>query len=139
MSSPHRPERTVTPSRLLLEGRGAVITGAGSGVGRASALRFAEEGAQVLCLDIDGERAEETARQVEAAGGSALAHQADVAVEQDVADALARDRRTVLRPPRRRVQQRRHPHPSTGSVPQDHAAEDFLRLVGTNLGGVFHG
>ncbi len=128
----------MTPSRLLLEGRGAVITGAGSGVGRASALRFAEEGAQVLCLDIDGERAEETARQVEAAGGSALAHQADVAVEQDVADALARAEQSFGRLDVV-FNNVGIPTPRPGLCLEDHTHEDFLRLVGTNLGGVFHG
>ena len=46
-----------------------MITGAGSGVGRASALRFAEEGAAVVCADINLERAKETVAQIEAAGG----------------------------------------------------------------------
>jgi NAD(P)-dependent dehydrogenase (short-subunit alcohol dehydrogenase family) len=42
---------------MLLDGKSAAVTGAGSGVGRASALRFAEEGARVVCADIDPERA----------------------------------------------------------------------------------
>ena len=54
---------------MLLEDKIAVITGAGSGVGRASALRFAEEGASVVCADIDLDRAKETVAQIEAAGG----------------------------------------------------------------------
>ena len=37
---------------MRLEGKRAIITGAGSGVGRASALRFAEEGASVVCADV---------------------------------------------------------------------------------------
>jgi NAD(P)-dependent dehydrogenase (short-subunit alcohol dehydrogenase family) len=65
--------------RLPLEGRVAVITGAGSGLGQAAALRFAEDGAVVVVADISGERAEETAAAVEATGGIALAATADVA------------------------------------------------------------
>ena len=45
---------------MLLDGKKAIVTGAGSGVGRASALRFAEEGAEVLCVDIDLDRVKET-------------------------------------------------------------------------------
>ncbi len=55
---------------MLLEGKKAIVTGAGSGVGRASALRFAEEGADVLCVDIDLDRVKETVAQIEAAGGT---------------------------------------------------------------------
>ena len=69
---------------MLLEGKKAIITGAGSGVGRASALRFAEEGARVVCADIDLERAKETVRQIEAAGGTAVAVRCDVSQEDDV-------------------------------------------------------
>ena len=65
-----RPRRSVTT--VLLKDKVAVITGAGSGVGRASALRFAEEGAAVVCADIDLDRAKETVAQVEAAGGKAV-------------------------------------------------------------------
>ena len=42
---------------VLLEGKTAIITGSGSGVGRASALRFTEEGASVVCADVDTEGA----------------------------------------------------------------------------------
>ena len=48
---------------MLLKDRNAVITGSASGVGRASALRFAEEGARVVCADLDLEGAKETVRQ----------------------------------------------------------------------------
>ena len=58
---------------MLLEGKSAIVTGAGSGVGRASALRFAEEGARSSCADIDPDSAKETVRQIEAAGGTAVA------------------------------------------------------------------
>ena len=55
------------------EGKVALITGGGSGIGRASALAFAREGAHVVVADINGEGAEETVRLVEAEGGAASA------------------------------------------------------------------
>jgi 3-oxoacyl-[acyl-carrier protein] reductase len=55
-----------------LEGKVAVITGAGRGIGRATAVRFAREGASVALNDVDGAPAEETASLVKEAGGEAL-------------------------------------------------------------------
>jgi 3-oxoacyl-[acyl-carrier protein] reductase len=55
-----------------LEGKIAVITGAGRGIGRATAVRFAQEGASVLVNDVDSDPAEETAALVKEAGGEAL-------------------------------------------------------------------
>jgi len=57
----------------------AVITGAGSGIGRATALAFAREGAAILVSDINLQRAEDVAAQIRAAGGRAAANQCDVA------------------------------------------------------------
>lgn len=62
-------------------GKIAVVTGAGSGLGRASAIRLAEEGAAVVVVDIDGEAAERTARELR---GPAIAVRADVSSETDV-------------------------------------------------------
>lgn len=66
-----------------LDGKRTLITGAGSGLGRGAALRFAAEGAAVLCTDRDGEAAAETVRLVEEDGGTATACAADVTDEAD--------------------------------------------------------
>jgi 3-oxoacyl-[acyl-carrier protein] reductase len=63
---------------MRLPGKVALITGAGSGIGRATALLFAREGARVACVDINEGAAKETAQQIEKAGGQALALRADV-------------------------------------------------------------
>ena len=64
-----------------LAGRCALITGAGGGLGRAFALGFADAGARVAAVDLDGDAAKATARAVTRAGGEAVAIIADVADE----------------------------------------------------------
>jgi len=59
----------------------ALITGAGSGIGRATALRLSAEGAQIACADAIADTASETARTIAAAGGEAIALLADVTDE----------------------------------------------------------
>jgi len=78
---------------MRLNNKIAIITGAGSGIGRAIAELFAQEGARVVVDDLYSERAQETVRRITKAGGEALAVEADVskkeAVEALVAQALA--------------------------------------------------
>lgn len=73
-----------------LDGKTAIITGAGGGIGSASARLFAAEGAALALLDLDGEAAELVATAVTEAGGSATALQADVADPPEAARAVER-------------------------------------------------
>ena len=81
-------------SNRRFEGRNVVVTGAGQGIGRAIAGRFATEGADVMLIGRRREPLEEAAEEIAAAGGSAWAHPADVsdaaAVDGAVAAALQR-------------------------------------------------
>ena len=64
---------------MRLEGKVAIVTGAGSGIGRGIAKGYAREGAAIIVNDIRGDTAEETAGSIRAAGGKALAVCADIA------------------------------------------------------------
>ena len=63
---------------MRLEGRAAIVTGAGSGIGRASAMLFAKEGAFVALVDRDGAGLQETLAAIEGANGKASLHVGDV-------------------------------------------------------------
>lgn len=71
-----------------LDGKVAMITGAASGIGRASALKFAADGAAVMCADLDLDGAQHTAAMVAEKGGSAAAIQLDVVDPAAVESAL---------------------------------------------------
>ena len=79
---------------MRLNGKVAVITGAGSGIGAASAIAMAREGARVVVADINEAAAKGAVEQIEKAGGQALAARADVSTAADnqliVEKALAR-------------------------------------------------
>ncbi|HEY8173705.1 MAG TPA: SDR family oxidoreductase, partial [Dehalococcoidia bacterium] len=67
-----------------LNGKTAIITGAGSGIGRATALRLAREGASIIVADVNDAGAAETVRLVEAAGSKAVAVHVDVTKSSDL-------------------------------------------------------
>lgn len=82
---------------MLLEGRVAIVTGAAVGIGRATARRLAREGAAVALADLNGQGVTAVARELTAAGHTAIAIQADVA-KRDEVTALAREAEERLGP-----------------------------------------
>ena len=123
---------------MRLSDKVAVITGAGSGVGRASARRFAEEGASVVCVDIDLDRAKETVAELEGAGGTAVAERCDVALDDDVAGVITG---AVQQFGRLDIMFNNVgiPTPRLGMIFEDHSVDDFDRLTSVNFRGVFLG
>jgi NAD(P)-dependent dehydrogenase (short-subunit alcohol dehydrogenase family) len=125
------------PSRQL-DGKAAIITGAGSGVGRAAALRFAEEGATVVVADIDLDRATETVQLVEKADGTATAVRVDVSNDDQIGAMIATcverfGRLDVL------FNNVGIPTPRLGMAFIDHSIDDFEKLTAVNFKGVFLG
>ncbi len=74
----------MSPAKGMLDGKSALVTGAGSGIGRATALAFAREGAWVAAADMTLEAAQRTVSAIEAKGGQAVAIACDVTDEEQV-------------------------------------------------------
>jgi len=121
-------------ARGALAGRLAVVTGAGSGIGRATALALVAQGAEVIAVDIDGQAAGETAV---LAGGDEVARAAEV----DVADAAAMERFAGLVAERDGVPQIVVNNAGIGVAGPflEMAVADWERIVDVNLWGVIHG
>ncbi|ACL05598.1 MULTISPECIES: SDR family NAD(P)-dependent oxidoreductase [Desulfatibacillum] len=73
----------------MLDGKVAIITGSGRGIGKAAAMLFAAEGAKVVVSDIDPAPAEETVAEIKAAGGEAIAYAGD-ATADDFAEGIVK-------------------------------------------------
>ncbi|MGA2520425.1 MAG: glucose 1-dehydrogenase [Acidimicrobiales bacterium] len=91
------PSVTAPPARRF-EGRTAIVTGAGSGIGRATAIRLAAEGASVACLDVVADNLDETVEALAVLGGKALAYRCDVTDEAVVNDTVAQVASALGRP-----------------------------------------
>ena len=74
---------------MTFAGRVAVVTGAGAGIGKATALAFAAEGLCVVAADVDVHGGQETVRQIQAAGGIALFVRCNVTLEAEVKQLMA--------------------------------------------------
>lgn len=122
-----------------LQDKTVIITGAGSGVGRAAALRFAAEGARILVADVVDDWAAETVRLVNEDDGTAIAQHCDVTVEADVAAtvdaAVAHFGRLDVMFNNAGVTGMTRP----GAMFEDATEDDFHRLTNINFKGVFLG
>ncbi len=119
-----------------LQGLVAVVTGAGSGIGRASAVEFAREGASVVAADLNAASAAETADQILSAGGQAESVQVDVTqrsqVEQMVKTAVDKFGRLD-------VLYNNAGLPQSFTPFEDSTDELFDRIFNVNVKGVFFG
>ncbi len=76
-------------TKFSLKGKTAIVTGGGSGIGKAISLTFAVQGAKVHILDFNLDGAEETVSEITAEGGNAVAHKCDVANQKNVSEVIA--------------------------------------------------
>jgi NAD(P)-dependent dehydrogenase (short-subunit alcohol dehydrogenase family) len=122
------------PDAYSLHGKNALVTGAGSGIGRAITLAFAQAGAQVACIDIDPSTALATAAEAGRRGKRAVAIGCDVAVEADVKAAAAKAL-TELGPIQVLVNGAAG-HDPNGTV-LDITLEQWNHVFAVNVGGAF--
>jgi len=120
---------------MRLKDKVSLITGAASGIGKATALVFAREGAKVMCSDINAEGAEAVARQIADTGGEAESIKVDVAKEAEVKEMVAQ---TVARWGRLDVLYN-NAGIGYGMPVTQVTEEDWDRLMDINLKGVFFG
>src|SRR5579872_6367867 len=95
--SAETPQATTPPARRF-EGKTAIVTGAGSGIGRATAIRLAAEGASVGCLDVVADHLDATVEALAVLDAKATAYRCDVTDEKQVNETVTDVAATLGRP-----------------------------------------
>lgn len=119
----------------LLEGKVVLVTGGGSGIGRASALAFVREGAKAVISDVDIDGGEETIHKIKEVGGEAIFFKADVSEASEV--------ETLINKTIEKYRRLDCAHNNAGVVERvlaptaDCTVEEWDRVINTNLKGVF--
>jgi NAD(P)-dependent dehydrogenase (short-subunit alcohol dehydrogenase family) len=121
---------------MKLANKIALITGAGSGMGRAASLLFAKEGAKIACADIDQAGANETAKMIEREGGKAFSIKADVSKSEQV-QAMVAAAAEKLGPPT--ILYNNAGIEGASNFLAQMSEEDFDRVIAINLRGVWLG
>jgi 2-keto-3-deoxy-L-fuconate dehydrogenase len=118
---------------FCLDGKVAVVTGGGSGIGQAIALKFAAQGARIRILDINETAAAATCQRIADAGGTASAHLCDVANQADVTARL----NELFRHERVHMLVNNAGISHIGTV-ESTTPEDFDRMIRVNIKGFYH-
>jgi NAD(P)-dependent dehydrogenase (short-subunit alcohol dehydrogenase family) len=120
----------------MLKGKVALVTGASSGIGRATALAFSREGAQVVVSDVNQTQGEETASLLRAHGGAAIFVSADVGVAADgqalVAAAISEYGRLDIACNNAGIG-------GPSALTADYPLDGWAQVIQVNLSGVFYG
>lgn len=121
---------------ISLEGKAAIVTGAGSGIGRAIALHYALAGAKVVISDIDQDGGAETLDQILSAGGDAIFVAADTSLPQDHEKLVAS---TVQAYQRLDIACNNAGISGTAAPVGECSPDEWNKVIGVNLSGVFYG